>query len=173
MDRPLILFEGTDQDLIELKFRLQQEGWKLRAGWTLPEVGWDLASERTVCAGEIRVEEDAEAAVMAAARGAGVLAVLPPGDPIAAELYENLRRLGPVEHRSMNTQDQHSLSREDKRLLTLLGNGLSVTEAAAALHLSRRTVERKLAELRRRLGVRTTSEAVVAAMRLRSQEGLT
>jgi DNA-binding CsgD family transcriptional regulator len=52
---------------------------------------------------------------------------------------------------------------EQRQLLRLLADGLSVAEAAAFLHLSRRTAERRLAEARAVLGVATTAEAVLRA----------
>ena len=169
MDRPLILFDGTEEELARLKEDLQQEGWKLLYGWNLPQIGWDLGTDRTVCVGQVRTEEDAEAAVIAAARGTGILAIVSPGDPVAGSLLENLERVGPVEHRSSSTGKTSGLTPGDGRLLSLLGEGLSVTEAAQALHISRRTAERRLAHIRRALNVGSTSEAVVVAKRMRSQ----
>jgi DNA-binding CsgD family transcriptional regulator len=49
------------------------------------------------------------------------------------------------------------------RLLDLLIQGRTVTEAAAALGMSRRTANRRLAELRAELGVATTIEATAVA----------
>jgi DNA-binding CsgD family transcriptional regulator len=62
---------------------------------------------------------------------------------------------------------ERALDDEQRRLLELLGRGLSVVEAARRLHLSRRTAERRLAEARSILGAATNAEAV---LRVRGQE---
>jgi DNA-binding NarL/FixJ family response regulator len=58
---------------------------------------------------------------------------------------------------------QRALDEEQQQLLLLLGQGLSVREAAKRLHLSRRTAERRLAEARAALSAATNAEAVVRA----------
>lgn len=62
---------------------------------------------------------------------------------------------------------ERALDDEQRRLLELLGRGLSVVEAARRLHLSRRTAERRLAEARSIVGAATNAEAV---LRARGQE---
>jgi DNA-binding NarL/FixJ family response regulator len=52
---------------------------------------------------------------------------------------------------------------QQRRLLGLLGRGLSVTEAATQLRLSPRTAERRLSEARAALGAATNAEAVLRA----------
>lgn len=56
-----------------------------------------------------------------------------------------------------------ALDDEQRRLLALLGGGLSVAEAAQRLHLSPRTAERRLAAARASIGAATNAEAVVRA----------
>lgn len=65
------------------------------------------------------------------------------------------------------SQDGEPLTLDDaqRELLRLLGGGLSVGEAAARLHLSPRTAERRLAEARAALGAATNAEAVLRALR--------
>ena len=58
---------------------------------------------------------------------------------------------------------ERALNEEQRRLLGLLARGLSVTEAARALHLSPRTAQRRLAEARASLGAATNAEAVLRA----------
>jgi DNA-binding NarL/FixJ family response regulator len=62
-----------------------------------------------------------------------------------------------------NSRFQGALDDRQRRLLELLGRGLSVGEAATRLHLSRRTAERRLAEARAALGAATNAEAVLRA----------
>jgi DNA-binding NarL/FixJ family response regulator len=65
---------------------------------------------------------------------------------------------------------REALDPEQLRLLDLLAAGSTVDEAAAALYLSRRTVQRRLAEIRNALGVSTTAAAVASSVRLRDTE---
>jgi DNA-binding NarL/FixJ family response regulator len=58
---------------------------------------------------------------------------------------------------------ERALDDEQLRLLQLLCHGLSVTEAARRLNLSRRTAERRLASARAALGAATNAEAVLRA----------
>lgn len=58
---------------------------------------------------------------------------------------------------------ERALADEQRRLLELLGRGLSVVEAARRLHLSRRTAERRLAQARSILGAATNAAAVLRA----------
>lgn len=52
------------------------------------------------------------------------------------------------------------LTEDERGLLNLLGEGLSVSAAARRMHLSMRTAERRLAEARAALGVATNAEAL-------------
>jgi DNA-binding CsgD family transcriptional regulator len=55
---------------------------------------------------------------------------------------------------------------DQRRLLELLAQGMTVGEAARRVFVSRRTADRRLAEARIALGVRTTTEAVARLLRL-------
>jgi DNA-binding CsgD family transcriptional regulator len=52
------------------------------------------------------------------------------------------------------------LDPEQRRLVDLLARGVPLSRAAASLYLSRRSADRRLAAVRRALGVETTAEAV-------------
>ncbi len=56
------------------------------------------------------------------------------------------------------------LEPEHRRLLELLATGLTREHAAQALFLSRRSVDRRLAALRRRVGVTSTAELLLAVL---------
>jgi hypothetical protein len=56
---------------------------------------------------------------------------------------------------------------EQRALLDRLAAGETIAAAAAAEFLSLRTANRRIAEARQVLGVRTTREAVLAYLRLR------
>jgi DNA-binding NarL/FixJ family response regulator len=58
------------------------------------------------------------------------------------------------------------LSRREREVLELLGEGSTNPEIAAALHLSRHTVKEHTSSVYRKLGVRNRTEAVQVAQRL-------
>jgi DNA-binding CsgD family transcriptional regulator len=135
-------------------------------GWRLPDEPWDLTRRRIACVGRIAIRDDLEDALVAATRGASLVVEGPVPAQLFAPLVEDLRRLGVVEHRCSN-----GLAAQQRRILTLLGEGLSVGEAAAQLFISRRTADRRLAAARAVLGVGTNNEAVVAVARHASGDG--
>jgi hypothetical protein len=101
-------------------------------------------------------------AVLAALAGAE-LVLWCRDDDVLDVLAEDLGRLGTVEHA---TAPSLVLPVDQMALLRHLQRGLSLGEAARAEHLSRRTADRRVAQARAGLGVRTTTEALVAAVRL-------
>jgi DNA-binding CsgD family transcriptional regulator len=105
--------------------------------------------------------DDAGLAVQAALRGFSVLVVNHAARHVADRLYDDLRRFGRVEVRSVAAAaPAPGLSEDERDLLELLASGKSLGDAASALHLSRRTADRRLASARRRLGASTTPEAI-------------
>jgi DNA-binding CsgD family transcriptional regulator len=132
--------------------------------------GWETpAPPGAVRVGAVADAASAAQAVLAAVRGAD-LVVLGTGErAVIDQLCDDLRRLGQLDHRvDAVTADGASvagLGPEERALLAHLIAGASLGEAAKALHLSRRTADRRLASARRVLGASTTSEAVVLARR--------
>jgi DNA-binding NarL/FixJ family response regulator len=63
------------------------------------------------------------------------------------------------------TNQTRELSESDVALLGLLAQGLSVDSAARRLHTSDRTVRRRVKEIRDRLGLSSSIEAIVWAAR--------
>jgi DNA-binding NarL/FixJ family response regulator len=82
--------------------------------------------------------------------------------PVLDALYDDLRRIARVEIRT-GPADADPLTDEERSLLALLGAGISLGEAAAELHMSPRTADRRLASARRKVGATTTTEAIVRA----------
>ena len=82
-------------------------------------------------------------------------------------LYDDLRRLAPVTVRTepAPTPRAARLDEDETALLRLLATGLTLRDAAAELHVSPRTADRRLAGARAKLGVATTIEAVAAIAR--------
>jgi DNA-binding NarL/FixJ family response regulator len=145
---------------------MEGAGVSIVHGWELPNEPWDLTRRRLACAGRINSRTDLEDALVAAARGASLLVEGPVATELLAPLVEDLRRLGVVEHQFSN-----GLDAQQRRILTLLGEGFSVGEAAAQLFISTRTANRRLAAARAALDVGTNNEAVVAIARRASDTG--
>ena len=160
--RPLILasddqtFETTIDEIVSI-------GWTIRRDWGLSEREWSVSDARVVCCGVVGTFDDVSAALLAAVRGAGVIARVEPGAEPTTRLREELGSLGPLEERARQHGDAGELSLEQRELCRLLGLGLSLADAATQLHLSRRTAFRRLAEVRDALNVETTREAVLIA----------
>ncbi len=126
---------------------------------TLP---WTLTPDRVV-AGTIVEDDDLALGVLAVLRGAPVVLVVPPGAPaVTTALLDALARIGAV----VATDEPTGivLHPEDRHLLRLLADGSTISDAAAAMHWSRRTIQRRLASVRSALGASTTAEAVMIAV---------
>jgi DNA-binding NarL/FixJ family response regulator len=149
----------------EVLAEMERAGITIVRDWQLPDEPWDLTERRIACAGRIASQGDLEDALGAAARGAFLVVEGRVPAELFAPFVEDLRRLGVVEHRSSNGLDAQQL-----RILTFLGEGLSIGEAAAQLFISRRTADRRLAAARAALGVGTNKEAVVAVARHASDD---
>jgi hypothetical protein len=151
--------------------RLARDGWTPRAGFALPDPSWDVGAAHLILHGRISDDdlESAQLAVLAAARGAGVVAVCDPESAAGRALIDDLSRLGPV-HRGIDGSDLiANLIPEQRALLDRLAAGDTIAAAAAAEFLSLRTANRRIAEARTLFGVRTTREAVLAYLRQRQR----
>ncbi|MBU2665510.1 LuxR family transcriptional regulator [Actinoplanes bogorensis] len=151
--------------------RLTRDGWVARDGFALPDPAWDVTGSRLVLHGRIGDPDTLQLAVLAAARGAGIVAVCDAESPLGRALLDDLARLGPV-HQGVaepaGTNDTVAdLVPEQRALLDRLASGDTIAAAAAAEFLSLRTANRRIAEARALFGVRTTREAVLAYLRQR------
>ena len=95
--------------------------------------------------------------------GAGLVAFVHCDRETTDRLLDDLRRLGRVEHITAVDLPAPTLTRQQRALIELLADGLTLAEAAWQLGLSRRTADRRLAAAREVLAVRTTAEAIIAA----------
>ena len=134
---------------------LRRSGHDVVPGWRLPSAPWDLRDSRRFSIGVVDDEGSARAALIAAARGTGIVVDLDESSELGQLFVEDLSRLGVVERRAPSP-----LSPEQQRLLALLRDGRTVPEAATALFISVRTAERRLQECRQAFAVRSTAEAV-------------
>lgn len=157
--RPPFVLVDAPEELPAATDELRQNGWTVRDGLELPERSWDVSGLRLVCRLAIQSAGDAEAALLAAARGAG-LVVAVADEAHRERLFADLERLGAVRLWHRPGDPLAALDAEQRRLLELLAAGSTLGEAAQALSYSRRTVNRRLAAIRNALGVRTTAEAL-------------
>ena len=151
--------------------RLTRDGWVARDGFALPDPAWDVTGSRLVLHGRIVDPDTLQLAVLAAARGAGIVAVCDTESPLGRALIDDLARLGPV-HQGVTEPAAGGnavadLIPEQRALLDRLAAGDTIAAAAAAEFLSLRTANRRIAEARALFGVRTTREAVLAYLRQR------
>lgn len=117
---------------------------------------------------EVRRVHDLSAAadaVLAAVGGTSLVLLADAPREVIDRLCDDLRRLGDVEH-LIAPAAEPTLSATERELLAALLAGCSLGEAAQALHLSRRTADRRLASARAALGVTTTPAAVRRAAEL-------
>jgi DNA-binding NarL/FixJ family response regulator len=171
-DAPRYVVPSSADATVVLR-RLARGGWLTREGFALTETAWDLTGAKLVLFGRVGDQEAVELAVMAAARGAGIVAIADPGGDVGRALVADLGRLGPV-YRDADAEPEEDdavgqLIPEQRALLERLANGETIAAAAAAEFLSLRTANRRIAQARELLGVRTTREAVLAYLRQRRQ----
>lgn len=189
--------------------RLARAGWQTREGFALPESSWDVTSSRLILFGRVPDVDTAELALLAAARGAGVIAIADVRAEVGRALLADLERIGPVSTDPDATPTvtgagkgagkaagsatgstgsagstagslaggagsgdhgpDNPLAPEQRALLERLAKGETIAAAAQAEFLSLRTANRRIAEARQALGVRSTREAVLAYLRLRRE----
>lgn len=178
---------GTAAEATRILHRLSRTGWHPRAGFGLPPSGSPVAS-RLVLYGRVPTLSAAALASGAASRGVGIVAIADLASPPGRALLAALESLGPVlrafdpdttpPHTNGSgpidkTGDTHVLAGllpEQRALLGRLANGETIATAAAAEYLSLRTANRRIAQARASLGVRTTREAVLVFLRQRRPE---
>jgi len=165
---------ATPADADTVLRRLIRDGWVARDGFALPDPAWDVTGHRLVLHGRITDPESLQLAVLAAARGAGIVAICDAESALGRALIDDLARLGPVRQGPAPEANDHSavadLVPEQRALLDRLAAGDTIAAAAAAEFLSLRTANRRIAEARQLFGVRTTREAVLAYLRQRGTQ---
>jgi DNA-binding CsgD family transcriptional regulator len=166
--QPLIVIEGPPGSAERVTASLAAAGSEVIAGFLLP-----VARERSraapplVCAGVVADAKGAAAALLAALAGAGVVIEATAERVTIDRLVDDLRHLGPVEHRIVTeTPAEPEIPREARAILGLLAEGHSLGEAAGILGISRRTADRRIGEARGALGVTRTTEAIARAKAL-------
>jgi DNA-binding CsgD family transcriptional regulator len=158
--RPLVVVENSPPVYADALAEARESGWELRDGWEQARAG-------EVRVGEIATAGDAAAALLAVVAGAGLVAHVHAERDLVERFCDDLRRFGAVDYRTAATPRRPRLTAEQRELVDLLADGLTLGEAARRVNLSRRTADRRLAEARRTYGVETTPELLVRAARPR------
>lgn len=134
----------------------------LRArGWNVIDLLHDppLRTERLVCRALIVDSTAAEAAVLAASWGAGLLIGIGGLDrDVRDRLVDDLERIAPLVRSMLPAHPP--IHEEAARLLDLLASGRTLGDAARAAYISRRTADRRLADAKRTLGAASTAEVI-------------
>ena len=181
MSAPLYVLRSAT-DLATVVRALASAGWTVRSGLRIPNEPWDLTTSRTAVTGTVTDEGAVADAVLAAARGAAVAAMVDPDTVAGRALLADLARIGTVLRAPLDgvrselaanenpDGDGLPLTDEQRALLDRLAAGESIAAAAAAEFLSLRTANRRIAAARDALGVRTTREAVVEYVKRRPVE---
>jgi DNA-binding NarL/FixJ family response regulator len=159
-------------DLDRASADLVKRGWQVLRGFAPDDEPWDLAPAKVVAVGAVTGQAEAEAALLCAVRGAGLVVTLDRGGSWAAGFLADLERLAPApaaEPAAAPDPAAVVLTAEQLDLLELLADGHSIAEAARLRYLSLRTANRRVAQARAALGVPTTREAVLAYVRRHRQ----
>jgi DNA-binding NarL/FixJ family response regulator len=132
----------------------------------LPPEPWTLAGEGVVATGSVVDADDVAWAVLAAVRGARVVVRLPDDLRLTADLVDGLQRVGEVTMLGPRSDGPRpALDPLAVRVFDLLAQGHTIGDIARDVGYSRRTVERRMIEARRQLGVATNVEALLVLRR--------
>lgn len=156
-----VVIEGPQVALEDALLDATNGGWTQVEGFAAPYEGGDV-----VRTGAVDSEASAQAALLAALAGQGLVVRVTASREVTDRLVDDLRRLGPVDHRIGLPVRSPGLGRDARAILGLLAEGRTLGEAADFLGLSRRTADRRLAEGRAAMGVTRTTEAIARARRL-------
>jgi len=158
---PRIVVEGPEAALAFAIEEVSASGWTVIDGF-----GAVSHARRSIRSGVVPDRPAAEAALLIALDGDGLVVHATADREIVDRLVDDLRRLGPVDHRVGDWAAPPVVSLEARAILGLLAEGHSLGEAAEILGIARRTADRRLAAGRRALGTDRTTEAIARARRL-------
>ncbi len=130
------------------------DGRPIHAGFDVGDEAWRV--QGVVCVGQVADDMSHAAALDVALRGADVVADVTT-DRLEA-FHDDLRRAG----LTLWAPPDDGLDAVATALLEALASGASVANAARQCHMSVRSAHRQLADARRRLGVATNAQAIVA-----------
>jgi len=152
----LLVVEASEWAFAQAVDNVRRTGARVVSGWQ--------RDPAIVCVGTIRDSGDAAEALLAAVAGAGLVVHADAPRDVIDRFVDDLRRLGPAEHQTADPPPLN-LTADERRLLDALVDGRTLGQAAAALHLSRRTADRRLRSAKSKLGAGNSAEALVAYVR--------
>lgn len=158
MTTPLLVVEASERAFAQAIEEVERTGLRVVRSWR--------AEAPAVCAGIVRDAGDAAEALLAAVAGAGLIVHASAPRHVVDRLVDDLRRFGPVEHRTAEPERAPTLTTEEDRVLDALARGRTLSQAAAEIPLSRRTADRRLRSAKEKLGAASTAEALVAYLGL-------
>ncbi|MGI8679555.1 MAG: helix-turn-helix transcriptional regulator [Jatrophihabitans sp.] len=129
------------------------------AGWALQPPGGPVDPASIVSA-VVADGSDAQAAVLLAIRGRGLLIRARAERGVVDDLVEDLSRIAPVLF--FDDASAIRLDPDTWRLLHALADGVTVSVAARTLHLSIRTANRRITEARDVMGAQTRAQLLRA-----------
>jgi DNA-binding NarL/FixJ family response regulator len=136
-------------------------GWTIHRGFGIGDEPWDLGRARVLCVGSVASADDAAAALAVVARGAGLAVAIEAQGTVRHRFLEDLHKLSdPVIHSPEPDPAIARLTSLQRELLDALARGATVTAAADASNVSRRTANRALADARSLFGCGSNAEAV-------------
>jgi DNA-binding NarL/FixJ family response regulator len=164
---PANVVADDDRVLADRVAAARDAGAVVHALDTVPDEPWVLDGTATYVTGAVRTRDDAARAVLAAVRGGRVVVKQPDDARTRAYLLDGLARVGPVETVAPSSDAGATVVLEpaEREILELLAAGRTVNEIAAVVGYSRRTVQRRLDTIRRRLGVASNAEATFVLTR--------
>ncbi|WP_308465724.1 hypothetical protein [Rathayibacter soli] len=150
-----VVVEGSDTQFKQTIGDVRAIGWSVHPGWGLPGT-----SGATALAGAVANRLDATLAVTAGLTGVNLIVHGLAARSILDSLCEDLRHLGRLNHRIGEAAPV--LTDEDRQLLRLLADGVTIAGTAQKLHLSRRSVDRRIAALREQFAATSVSSLLLA-----------
>ncbi len=156
--RPLVVIEESPPTYGSALSEARERGWRL-------DEGWENARAGEVRVGEIASAAAAASALLAVVAGAGLVVHVRADRDLVDRFCDDLRRFGDIDYRTASTPRRPRLTSEQRQLIDLLADGVTLGGAARRLNLSRRTADRRLAEARRTFGVETTAELLARSAR--------
>lgn len=158
MTLPYVVVEAGADVLADARAELSSLGWQVVDGLVEQARPGGL-----VLALKVRDDDEAAVALFTAIEGVGLLVDATAERPVVDRLCDDLRRLGHLEHRVDACGP--FLTDDERALLDLLADGSTLGAAATALHLSRRSADRRLAAAKAKLGADSTGQAIAAYRR--------
>ena len=160
--RAISIVSRDDDALAERVDRLRRDGATIVSWNAIPPEPWTLGDADIVATGAVASADDVAVAVLGATRGARIIARLPDDARLTADLVDSLQHVGAVDVLAPHAPDPRGmLDPVAVRIFDLLAAGFSIAEVALEIGFSRRTIERRVGDARRQLGVATNVEALL------------